>query len=84
MLYGVPKFTLHDRISGRVRHGTKHGPYPYSTEEQELAVHLISVAKIGYEKTKKEVKMIAEDVAKEKTLLWETWISHGWWKKFFT
>ena len=48
MLYGVPKSTLHDRISGRVRHGTKPGPSPYldHTEEQKLADHMITVAKI--------------------------------------
>ena len=68
VLYDVPKSTLHDRVSGRVRHGTKPGPSPYldHTEEQELADHLITVAKIGYGKTGKEVKMIAENVAKEK------------------
>ena len=56
MLYGVPKSTLHDCICGRVRHGTKPGPSPYldTTEEQELANHLITVAKIGYGKTRKE------------------------------
>ena len=84
VLYGVPKSTLHDRISGRVRHGTKPGPSPYldHTEEQELADHLITVAKIGYGKTRKEVKMIAENVAKEKKVLRATRISDGWWKSF--
>ena len=49
VVYGVPKSTLHDRISGKVRHGRKPGPSPYldHTEEQELADHLITVAKIG-------------------------------------
>ena len=84
VLYGVPKSTLHDRISGRVRHGTKPGPALYldPTEEQELADHLITVAKIGYGKTRKEVKMIAENVAKEKDVLRATRISDGWWKSF--
>jgi len=37
--YNVPKSTLHDWISGKVRHGDKPGPKPYlsSTEEKELA-----------------------------------------------
>ena len=84
VLYGVPKSTLHDRISGRVQHGTKRGPPPYLNpiEEQELAGHLITVAKIGYGKTRKEVKMIAESVAKEKDVLRATRISDGWWKSF--
>ena len=68
MLYGVPKSTLHDSINGRVRHDTKPGPSPYlyHTEEEELADHLITVAKISYGKTRKEVKMIADSVAEEK------------------
>ena len=51
-----------------MRHGTKLGPSPYldSIEEQGLVDHLITVAKIGYGKTRKEVKMIAENVAKDK------------------
>ena len=71
VFYGVPKSTLHDRISGRVTHGRKPDPSPYldPVEEQELADHLITVAKIGYGKTRKEVKMIAESVAKEKNQL---------------
>ena len=83
-LYGVPKSTLHDRISGRVTHGTKSGPAPYlnATEEKELADHLITVAKIGYGKTRKEVKMIAENVAIDKGVLRATRISDGWWKSF--
>ena len=69
VLYGVPKSTLHDHISGRVQHGTKPGPPPYLNpiEEQELADYLITVAKIGYGKTRKEVKMITESVARGTT-----------------
>ena len=38
-LHGVPRTTLKDRVSGRVLHGTKPGPIPYlsSNEESELA-----------------------------------------------
>jgi len=84
VLYGVPKSTLHDRISGRVEHGTKSGPRPYldAEEERQLANHLVKVAKLGYGKTRKEVKMIAENVAKDKGVLRCTRISDGWWKSF--
>ena len=63
VLYAVSKSILHNRISG-----TKPGPSPYldCTEEQELADHLITIAKISYGKTRKEVKMISANVAKEK------------------
>ena len=76
-----PLFTI---ASVAVSHGTKPGPAPYldPTEEQELANHLITVAKIGYGKTRKEVKMITENVAKEKKVLRATRISDGWWKGF--
>ena len=84
VLHGVPKSTLHDRISGRVRYGKKPGPAPYlhPIEEQKLADCLITVAKIGYVKTRKGVKMIAENIAKEKKVLWASQISDGWWKSF--
>ena len=51
-MYGVPKSTLYDRISGRVQHGKIPGPSPYldPTEEQKLAGHFISMAKISYGK----------------------------------
>jgi len=37
--YGIPATTLKDRISGRVKHGTKSGPPKYlnDKEEKELA-----------------------------------------------
>ena len=62
VMYWVHKSTLYDRISGRVQHGKNPSPPPYldPTEEQELAGHLISIAIIGYGKTRKEVKLIAE------------------------
>ena len=38
-VYGVPATTLKDRVSGRVKHGTKSGPPKYlnDDEEKELA-----------------------------------------------
>ena len=71
VLYCVLNSTIHDHISGRVIHGTKpgHSPYLDHTEKQELVDHLITVGKIAYGKTRKEVKMISENVAKEKKYL---------------
>ena len=45
-MYGVPKSTLKDRISGRVVHGRNPGPCPYldPDEEKELADFLVSSA----------------------------------------
>ena len=52
--YGVPRSTLKDRVSGR--HGTRSGPQPYLSyeEEEELVTYLIKCVEIGYPKTKDE------------------------------
>ena len=53
-MYGVPRSTLKDRLSGRVVHGHKSGPRPYldPDEEKELTDFLISSAECGYGKTR--------------------------------
>jgi len=63
--HGVPASTLKDRLSGRVIHGTKPGLVPYlsSKEEDELAVYLVEASKLGYGKTRRQVKGIVEKVA---------------------
>ena len=80
----VPRSTLKDRVTGRVTHGTKPGPRPYLTRNEEdiLAQHLVQVAKIGYGKTRKQVNMIAENVAKKEGLLKRDRISNGWLRRF--
>ena len=44
-MHGVPKSTLHNRISGNVTHGDKPGPDQLlsSAEEEELSNFLIEV-----------------------------------------
>ena len=53
-LHGVPRSTLKDRLSGRVKHGIKPGPQPYLSvkEESELASHLLQAADMGFGKTR--------------------------------
>ena len=79
-LHGVPRSTLKDRLSGRVKHGTKSGPKPYLTveEEAELTSHLLQVADIGFGKTRRDVKFIVETYARQKNTLKGTTISDGW------
>ena len=71
--YGVPRTTLKDRVSGRVKHGTKSGPHPYLSvnEETELAKFVKQCAEVGYGKTYD----IAQSVANEKGILRKTQIS---------
>ena len=68
-----------DRISG---HGTKPGPRQYLTSEEEryLARYLEEVAETGYGKTRKQVQLIVETVAKEKGLLDDS--KRRWWRTF--
>ena len=82
--HGVPKTTLRDRLSGRVIHGSKPGPKPYlsSSEELELSSFIKESAKVGYGKTRKDVMIIAERVAKDKGTLRKERISQGWWNRF--
>ena len=51
--FAVPRTTLKDRIAGRVEHGTRVGPKPYLTEdeEKELVNFLLKCSKMGYGKT---------------------------------
>ena len=72
--HGVPRTTVRNRLSGRVVHGTKPGPKPYlsNDEEKELSSFLQSCANVGYGKTRKDVMSIAQSVADDKGLLRET------------
>ena len=83
-MYGIPKSTLKDRLSGRVQPGRRPGPHPYlmPSEEAELASHLIEAAAIGVGKTRSEVMRIAQEVAGAKGVLKRTQISSGWWRRF--
>ena len=82
--YNVPRTTLQDYVMGQVKHGDKPGPSTYltSAEEEELEAFLMEVAKVGYGKTRKEVKLIAEAVAREKGVLRGEKISDGLFHHF--
>ncbi len=84
LLHGVPKTTLKDRLSGRVVHGTNPGPTKYLDEEEEraLADHLVVAARAGYGKTRRQVKAIVENVAREKDVLRSCHVLDGWWRRF--
>lgn len=77
--HGVPRTTLKDRISGRVIHGTKLGPKPHLTqeEEKELVGFLVNC---GYGKTRHQVLKIVEAAVRKKGL--KVGSMHGWWVHF--
>ena len=86
-LHGVPRQTLQDRISGKVVHGINPGPKPYlsSVEEKELAGFLIDSAKVGYGKSRDQVKSIAACGARDKGLLKSDKVmSNGWYYHFMS
>ena len=80
--FGIPRTTLKDRISGRVVHGSKSGPKPYLTyeEEKEMVDFLITCSKMGYGKTRNEVLKIVEAAMQKKGR--EGKVSQGWWIRF--
>ena len=84
-LHGVPRQTLQDRVSGRVQHGVRPGPKPYlsSTEENDLAGFLVDASKVGYGKSRQQVKAIAACGIRDKGLLdQDKVLSNGWYYSF--
>ena len=82
--HGVPRTTLQDRHVGRVVHGTNPGPQPYlsEAEEVELRDFAIVVGQMGFGKTRRQIKDIAEAVARDKGILKKEKISDGWLRRF--
>ena len=82
--HGVPNSTLHDRISGKVKHGKKPGPKQLlsAAEEEEFSSFLIEVSRAGYGKTRKEVKSVAGMVAVDKGRKSKPIVSDGWFRRF--
>ena len=87
--YGVPKTSLKDRISGRVKHGKNPGPCPLLTneEENELASFLTKTCKMGQGKTKQDVLYIVKRIVEKKQAEKEKeepfkFSGEGWWQGF--
>lgn len=62
--YDIPKSTLHDRVIGKVALGARSGPERYLSDEEEerLVMFLVSSARIGYAKSKKQVIAIVSAI----------------------
>ncbi|CAI7996987.1 Tigger transposable element-derived protein 6 [Geodia barretti] len=82
--YGVPKSTLHDRVSGRVQPGAVPGAHRYLDveEEEEVVRWLEGCASIGYAKSVREVRSIVGAIVAAKNNLENFVVSHGWWDRF--
>ena len=80
--YGIPKSTLHDKISGKVTIGAKSGPAPYldPEEEDELVSFLNGCSSMGYARTKKQTITLVQRVVDSKGL--NVTVGDVWWKSF--
>lgn len=81
-LYGVPKSTLYDRVSGKVQHGARPGAAPYlnALEEEELETFLIRCADIGYPRTVDQVLALVQQMLDFKGR--KQTVTAGWWRRF--
>ncbi len=81
-IYRVPKSTLHDHVSGKIAFGSRPGPDPYlsTEEEEELASFLLQTAKIGYPHTKRQVLALVQQITDAKGI--NATVSNGWWERF--
>lgn len=82
-MYGVPKSTLQDRISGRVPFGKKSGPTKFLTDEEEteLVNFICGCATVGYAKSKQQILSLVSNVVKSKGIQ-ESAVTDGWWRSF--
>ncbi len=82
LYYGVPKSSLGDRVSGRVRPGSVSGPPKYlsSEEETELVTFLSRCASIGYAKSRKEVLALVQRILDSRGI--ERTVTNSWWESF--
>ena len=80
--YGVPKSTLHDRVSGKVALNARSGRKRLLTDEEEasLVEFLVGCASIGYAKSRRDVLAIGQQIARTHDPHVE--VSKGWWDSF--
>ena len=80
--YGVPKSTLHDRVSGKVALNARSGRKKLLTDEEEASLieFLVRCASIGYAKSRSDVLAIAQQIARTRDPHAE--VTKGWWDSF--
>ena len=80
--YGVPRSTLHEKVTGKVALQVKSGSKNYLTDEEEtsLVEFLVGCAKIGSAKSRKDVLAIAQQNVSTRKPGVE--ITKEWWDIF--
>jgi hypothetical protein len=76
-LYGIPKSTLGDRVSGKVLPGTASGVVRYLADsEEELAEFIIGCASIGYPKTVRDILAVVQSILASRGV--HRIVTYGW------
>lgn len=80
--YGVPRSTLHEKVTGKVALQVKSGSKNYLTDEEEASLvdFLVGCATIGYAKSRKDVMAIAQQIISTRKP--DVEITKGWWDSF--
>ena len=81
-MYGVPRTTLQDRISGKVPLNARCGSGRLLTDEEEsrLADFLIGCSTIGYAKSRKDVLAIVQQILDARNA--GVMVTKGWWASY--
>ena len=80
-VYGVPRTTLQDRVSGKISLSAKSGHRLLTDEEESrLAEFLVGCASIGYAKSRKEVLAIVQQILDAQNANVE--VTKGWWDSY--
>ena len=72
--YGVPKSTLQDRVSGKVK-------FLSDEEELELVNFMCGCAAVGYAKSKQQIISLVRSVVQSKGIE-DAVVMDGWWFSF--
>ena len=80
--HGVPRYTLHDRVTGKVAPNTRSGAKRYLSDKEEAALvdFLIGCASIGYAKSCKDVMALIQQIVSARDSKVE--VTRGWWNSF--
>jgi len=84
LAYGIPKSTLHDHASGKVRPGAGVGLPKYLTneEEDELVKWLEGCAEVRCAKSTRRIRAVVGAIVAKKLGVECAVVSHGWWDRF--
>ena len=80
-MYAIPRSTLHDHVSSRIKN-QKQGPQAYlsPSEEEELAKFLLKCAKMGYPHTCQQILGLVQHIVDNKGM--SVVVTRGWWDRF--